>query len=167
MFALSDADLGDRIVRLRREIDAKEAEFVELVRRFERAEAYTEDGSVSTAAWLRRRCRMTQAAAQRTVHLGRALERLPQTREAFSAGEISLPHAHVIADAATPTRLAEIVELEQPIVDAAKVATPRELHQVLQRITDALEAGSGNDVVVRRAGFAGKRHASDDALPIR
>jgi hypothetical protein len=143
VFALSDSGLGERIVRLRREIDAKEAEYVELVRRFDRSEAYVEDGSVSTAAWLRHHTRVSHAAAQRTVHLGRALEQLPETRYAFAQGDISLPHAHAIADAATPARPEAIVELEEPIVDAAKISTPKELRQILQRITDALDGDNG------------------------
>ena len=143
MFALSDGSLGEQIVLLRREIDAKEAEFVELVRRFDRTEEYVADGAASAAAWLRRHCRMTHASAERTVGLGRRLERLPRTRDAFAIGDISLAHSHAVADAARAPRLEAITELEEPIVEAAKDSTPKELRQILQRITDALDGDNG------------------------
>jgi len=125
------------------ELDAGEAEFVEMVGDLDRSGAYLDDGSVSPAAWLRRNCRMNQSAAQRVVHLARQLAALPATADAFGTGEISVAHAHVIADAATEQRADVIAEIEPQLVDIARAVTPRETRAVVRRVCDALDGDGG------------------------
>src|SRR4029453_6351293 len=58
------------------------------------------DGSISTQAWLRNRLPLAPGPASRLVKRGTRLDGLPDTAAALAAGEISVEHAAVIADAA-------------------------------------------------------------------
>lgn len=127
------------VAQLRRQMERLEFAWLRAVREAERSGEWRAEGFATTAAWLRARCNLAPAAASASVKLARALEDLPATAEAFAAGYISRAHAHVIAKAARP----ELAEVEAPLVDVARVATPVELRQVVARITDALDGDDG------------------------
>lgn len=57
----------DEVVRLRALIERLECVWTESVRAVERSGAWEAQGYVSTAAWLRDRCRLTHGAAARVV----------------------------------------------------------------------------------------------------
>jgi Domain of unknown function (DUF222)/HNH endonuclease len=81
----------------------------------------------STAGWLRRRLRMSAAAATSSVRTARALFRGPLTAtgQAVVAGELSPAHARVLADSThhLPTQVA--AEAEPVLLDAARRLDPR------------------------------------------
>jgi hypothetical protein len=108
-----------------------------------RSGAWLDDGAVSTAAWVREHCRVAHGVARATVDLARTLESLPETSEAFAAGDISRRHAEAIANACTSERRDVMVEIESALVDAARVASPRELRGLVQRVTDAIDGDGG------------------------
>jgi hypothetical protein len=135
------------VARLHRLVERLDALRVQAVGELDRSGAYLDDGFPSAAAWVRQRCRVSHGAAHALVVLARKLARLPQTAGAFGAGEISRQHAAVIVDACTAEREAAIVELEPQLVAAARVASPKELHAIVRRATDALDGdgGAGSD----------------------
>ncbi len=86
---------------------------------------------------------MNPGVARGHVELSRKLEDLPEVADAFGSGEISPAHARVIAKAYTLERASEMAGLEKPIVDAARVANPRELLGIMRHITDAIDGDGG------------------------
>jgi Domain of unknown function (DUF222) len=131
------------VVELRRCIDALEFLWLRAVRAYDRSDEWQAEGFVSAGSALRAKCHLRPGVASATVQLARKLERLPETSAAFGVGEISRQHAAVIADACTPEREAAIVDLEPQLVDAARVAHPRQLHAIVRRVTDALDGDGG------------------------
>jgi uncharacterized protein DUF222/HNH endonuclease len=140
---LRDADDPLDVAALRRQIDALESVWLRAVRHYDRSQEWEVEGFASVGAALARKCRLTRGVAHGVVRLARTLERLPATTQAFGHGEISRQHAAVLADACTPEREPAIVELEPQLVDAARVATPRELRGIVRRVTDALDGDDG------------------------
>src|ERR1700741_2129938 len=130
------------VAQLRKVIDRLEYVWLRAVREEAQAAEWSSE-FLSVCGWLRKECNLTPAAARGAVTLSRALAHLPETADAFAAGEISRAHAEVIARAATPARAESFAELEAPIVDAARTANPAQLRQVVQRVTDALDGDHG------------------------
>jgi hypothetical protein len=95
-----DADrLADSIVELRSELDLLEVEWTRRVAVLDPELS----GHPSSTAFLKDRCRMSAARAQRAVVLGNQLPRLPFVGKALEAGNLSLDQAHVLTD--LPERL--------------------------------------------------------------
>lgn len=109
---------------MRRELDALEAGWVALVGDYTRSGDWQADRFPNAASAVRTRCRMTSAAGRATVRLAKRLHRLPETAKAFGEGEISLPHATIIANACTDERAAEIEAGEDVLADAARAVNP-------------------------------------------
>ena len=134
----------------RKALDAREAAWLRQVAEYDRSDDWRAEGYVSAANALRHACRMNPGVARGHVELARKLEELPELAEAFDRGEVSRTHAQVIANAYTPERSAELSNLEQPLVDAALEATPRELCHIVRYVTDAIDGddGAANDEAV-------------------
>ncbi len=109
----------------------------------DRSGAWLDDGAVSSAAWVREHCRVPHGVARATVDLARTLPSLPATSEAFARGDISRRHAEAIANACTSERRDAIVDFESALVDAARVASVRELRGIVQHVTDAIDGDGG------------------------
>ncbi len=129
--------------RLRRLADRLEFAWVRAVGEHDRSGAWLDDGAMSAAAWVREHCRIAHGVARATVDLARTLESLPETSDAFAAGDISRRHTEVIANACSAERRDAIVEVESALVDAARVVLPRELRGLVQRVTDAIDGDGG------------------------
>jgi hypothetical protein len=87
------------LVKKRREIDALEAEWLAMVRAYDRSEDWRADGYGSAAAALRDACNMNHGTAAAHVKLAARLEQLPHVADAFSQGELSRQHVYAIANA--------------------------------------------------------------------
>jgi hypothetical protein len=96
------------------------------------AGAATADGFASTMAFMRRRLRMDPALAARLMRVGADMGYLAAVRVALGGGEISVEHADAIRYVAAD--LGEQVmaggELEQVLLDYAKVKTPGEVRRL-------------------------------------
>jgi len=134
----------------RKALDAREAAWLRQVAEYDRSDDWRAEGYVSAANALRHACRMNPGVARGHVELARKLGELPELAEAFGSGEVSRTHAQIIASAYTPERVAELAELERPLVDAALEATPRELCHIVRYVTDAIDGddGAANDEAV-------------------
>src|SRR5690348_2106340 len=93
----------DRIVELRRRMDALEGEWLALVAEYDRSGEWQAE-YLSAAHALRDLCRMDRGTAATHVHLARKTAELRVVREAIRDGEISRSHVQAIADAYTPER---------------------------------------------------------------
>ena len=87
----------------------------------------------STAAWLRRRLRMSPSAASSSVRTARALFRGPLTAtgQALVAGELSPAHAQVLASGTQHLPAHTAVEAEPVLVEAARRLDPRRLRRLV------------------------------------
>ncbi len=151
---LQASETAPDVVRFAKVRNQLEHAWLGAIEEYDRSEEWVEEGFAVAASALRVKCGLTQGAANASLKLARKLRQLPVVSDAFAAGEISRQHAAVVAEACTTERATTISELEKPIVDAAKVATPKELGQIMQRITDALDgddgATSANEKFARR-----------------
>jgi hypothetical protein len=108
------------------------------LQRFDESGQWAADGFVSAASWLR-----AHTSDSQPLTVANRLAQLPVTSSAFETGAISRRHATVIADAATPARLAALLEVEAQLVEIAKRVPPSELRAVVRRLTDAIDGDGG------------------------
>lgn len=86
---LSDESLADEFHRALRESRRWEARRAELLAEAERRGVAHREGYASTTAWLMALSGEPAAVCRSQVAMAAALERMPQTREAFASGEVS------------------------------------------------------------------------------
>ena len=141
---------------------AERVEFLKVraIRDYDRSCAWQADGHVSAAAGLRSKCRMQHGVARRASSWDANSRSLPLVADAFAAGEISRPHAEVIAAAHTPERAAAFEEVEAELVTVARLAPPTKLRDTIRGMTDQLDGDGGADA--DRAEYA-KNHLTFDA----
>jgi hypothetical protein len=90
-------DLADDVVELRRLADGLEVEWTRRVAHLERAGRSALDGHPSMTSFLKSRCHMAGARAQRAVALSHRLPDLPFVTKAFEADDLSLDQVQVFA----------------------------------------------------------------------
>ena len=91
---------GERLLRRRREWQA--------------------DGARGAGAWIATRRRMPMSAGRRRVLLGRALRHLPETEQAWLAGDIGIAQVSMLAEARTPRTEEALARDEAMLVGQAK-----------------------------------------------
>jgi hypothetical protein len=147
---LSDEVLADSLVELERASGAIEAERARRVAEAAGRVIHTRDGHLSVTAWLARLLRTPASVAARYHRWGTALERMPQTREALTAGEISSSAASLLVQ--TAERHPEPFERDEAVlVEAARTLDARDLSRALaywRQLADAEAAPS--DEALRR-----------------
>jgi Domain of unknown function (DUF222) len=115
------AELGELLVMIREAgIDPLEAAFVTGVRRFDRSGEYAADGALSVTAWLKWKCKLSGGAAAERVEIGKQLEHLPGTGEAFARGNLGFQHVAVMARTAEHLGAAAVRSQESTLLNAAK-----------------------------------------------
>ena len=118
-----------------------EAGVLAVTREVEAQNVFLVEGLLDAKSWLRAKARMTPNEAAATVRTARALGRveLAATAAALGAGEIDPAHARLIADG-TDKAPAGAVDLIEPVaLDAARVADPRAVADVMRRLQHALD----------------------------
>lgn len=88
--------------------------------------SFARDGYLSMSAWLVHRLRIAWSTAGQHVRMARGLRRMPRTREALSAGDVSAAATSMLVSA-RETNPAEFVKVEETLLDAATTLGPREL----------------------------------------
>ena len=106
---------GDDLARLHRLESRIQAEFARRLDRFDRQGGCAVDGSLTTSAWLRRRCHLTPGAAKLRVMVARGLRELEGTAAAFAAGDITYSHAIGVVRTASQVG-SELVADAEPIL---------------------------------------------------
>ncbi|WP_433500354.1 DUF222 domain-containing protein [Sphaerimonospora sp. CA-214678] len=91
------------------------------------AGAARQAGHASTRTWLRSVCGMSRRAAHRTVALGVELERLPEVRARFAAGNLAEAVVSAICAATTGLSDADAVKAETILLELAGSAGPQEI----------------------------------------
>jgi hypothetical protein len=146
--------LDEYLTQLRNHINGCEAEFSRRLARFDSNQGYAASGALSAKAWLRWQCNITGAAASDRVEVTRLLASLPQTTEAFAAGDISYQHAAMIARTAAELGDKMEANAETILVNAAKELDPGRLRVVTLQLRHCLQPDGvlrdANDVHAHR-----------------
>jgi hypothetical protein len=146
---LADADVDepterqvlDELQALGPALGAVQAQLARRVGRVHTGATSVLDGSVSTVAWLRTWLHLDPAPARRLVTVGAGLGALPDTQAAVLAGDISVEHAAIIADAATTLGQAVLAGgVETILVDYARRHHPADLRELIRAIAAHLAA---------------------------
>jgi hypothetical protein len=125
------------------ELDIQFAATIRNVGEYDRSGDWAADGYASAAAALQDQCRMDAHVAHAHVRLARRLAKVPEVEAAFGAGEISHEHVVVITNAYRPARAAELSNVEDVLVAAAKELAPKELAVAVKYVTDAIDGDRG------------------------
>lgn len=125
--ALSDDDLGNRLVGYAGQLAALTARFLELLAEFDTRSAWSGAGILSCAHWLSWRTGMTLRTAQDHVRVSRALTELPLIQAAFGKGELTYSKVRAITRVATPER-------EPELLNVATSATAEQVERVVRAI---------------------------------
>jgi len=140
--AVLAASMGDDLEELRRLGNCIDAEFTRRLHRFDKGGGYGATAALTAKAWLRWKCNFSPSAAADRVAVSRQLADLPQATEAFADGDISYPHAAMIAR--TAERLGEKMEAnaETILVTAAKELDLARLHVVAIKLRHFMDPDS-------------------------
>lgn len=136
--SLAVETLAENLVALETAIGWLEGERGRRVRAFDAKRGQDLGGHSSTTAFLKDRCHMSGARAQRTVALAQSLGSLPQVEKAMTAGDLSLDQVRVFSH--LPSRLAEdLANAEVTLVNAVNglsVANTRRLVEYWRSAVD-------------------------------
>jgi hypothetical protein len=142
LFAVPAAAMGDDLQELRRLSNGIEAELTRRLRRFDKGGGYAATPALTAKAWLRWKCNFSPAAAADRVAVARQLADLPLATEAFADGDISYPHAAMIAR--TAEKLGDKMEsnAETILVTAAKELDLGQLRVVTIKLQHLMDPDS-------------------------
>jgi Domain of unknown function (DUF222) len=134
--------LADVVVELRRDLDLLEVEWTRRVAALDPELS----GHPSSTAFLKDRCRMSAARAQRSVVLAGRLPVLAFTCKALESGDLSLDQARVLSD--LPERLSDdLVRDEVTLVNAIGPLSVADSRRVLDYWKTAVD-GPGSEATV-------------------
>ncbi|MDQ6771905.1 MAG: 13E12 repeat family protein, partial [Candidatus Dormibacteraeota bacterium] len=159
LHSLTSTALGEDLCELHSVMQRLEAEFTRRVAHFDRTQGHAACGAVSSAAWLRGRCRIRGGAAADRVRVGRRLDDLPVTAQAFGQGRISYQHATVIARCAEEVGVEPVRTVEPALVEAAQFVDPGRLRLATRHLRHCLDpdgslAGAEKDFERRHLYFS-------------
>src|SRR5207244_3637714 len=136
-------ELGELLIQIREVgVDPLEAAFATGVRRFDRSGEYAADGALSVVAWLKWKCKLSGGAAAERVEIGKQLERLPKTEEAFARGDLGYQHVAVIALTAENVGAAAVRTEERSLLEAALKTDPGQCMTVAKNFEHRVDAGA-------------------------
>jgi hypothetical protein len=115
----SDGQIDEDFCELQRASEVLEAEKLRRLREIERRGTFRLDGHLSLTAWLADRFGMAWGRAVEQVRVSRALDEMPLTRAALSAGEVSTSSARVLC-AARESHPGSFAEHEEALLEAAR-----------------------------------------------
>jgi hypothetical protein len=138
---MSDQQVEDGLVEIIGASESLEAEKLRWLAEMDRRRSFTKQGSLSAASWLATRAGMGSATAREKVQVARGLESMPQTKAAFSAGQISYSQARMLAQAAESHPEAFSTK-EEELLEAARDLAVRDLGRTLDTWRQNLDAGA-------------------------
>lgn len=128
----SDEQLEADFSELHRAAQALEAERLRRLCEIHRRQTHRREGYPSTASWLVGRHRLGWTAASKEIRTARSLERMPHTKEALGAGEVtsSAVQMLIMARQAHP---AQFHTAEPALVEAARRLPAQQLQRTVTR----------------------------------
>lgn len=133
-----DARVEEDFAELQRAAELLEVERLRRLAELDRRGTYARDGHLSAVAWLVAAFGVAWGRAREQVQVARALEDMPQTRRALSAGDITTDAVRVLV-AARETDHEAFTRSERELVEAARVHRVRDLQRVTGYWRQAVE----------------------------
>src|SRR6478752_3531395 len=124
MFALSSETPLEGLARVTREVNALEAERIQLAADYERSRVWTNKYR-NAACGIADACNVTEGVARIWLEIAHTLEDLPKTSDAFDNGDLSEQKIRELSKAAKPDRREQLAEAEDELLDAAQNSNPR------------------------------------------
>jgi Domain of unknown function (DUF222)/HNH endonuclease len=134
--ALSDEELAEDLIRLGRESDQVHLRFARRAAQFSARNKYDDDGFATPIDWMRLNCHLTSTAAADLVSVGKNLQRMPESVQAVSGGEIGF--AHLKAMARTAAALGTKFD-EAPLLEKARESSPGKFYYLCQHYRHAAD----------------------------
>ena len=94
--ALSLRELGGRLIKTRSDIDAAEAQWLELLARFDSLCGFVIDGHHNSVSWLIDNCGMAYSTAKDRLRVAKELQRRPRLFEGLAQGRVSYAKIKVL-----------------------------------------------------------------------
>jgi Domain of unknown function (DUF222)/HNH endonuclease len=124
--------LGDEIAELAAHLDAATHRLLALVRRFDEAGGWADQGALSCAHWLSWRIGLELGAAREHVRVARAIADLPLVDAALRQGAVSYSKVRALTRVATPGTEATLLEM-------ARSSTAAQLERICRGYRRALQ----------------------------
>jgi len=128
--------LGDEIAELAAHLDAATHRLLALIRRFDEAGGWADQGALSCAHWLSWRIGLDLGAAREHVRVARALADLPAVDEALRRGQVSYSKVRALTRVATPGT-------ETTLLEMARSSTASQLERICRGHRRALRNAAG------------------------
>jgi hypothetical protein len=137
MRTIDDTDrLGDEIAELAAHLDAATHRLLMLIRRFDEAGGWADQGALSCAHWLSWRIGLDLGAAREHVRVARALAELPLLDDALRHGRISYSKVRALTRVAT-------ADSEESLLEMARSSTASQLERICRGLRAAMRTGAG------------------------
>ncbi|HXN03349.1 MAG TPA: DUF222 domain-containing protein [Candidatus Acidoferrum sp.] len=137
------AELGELLILIREAgIDPLEAAFATGVRRFDKSGEYAADGALNVTAWLKWKCKLSGGAAAERVEIGKQLERLPKTEEAFARGQLGYQHVALMARTAESVGAAAVRGEEGNLLKSAQAMDPGQFLTVVKNFEHRVDSAA-------------------------
>ena len=132
----SGAEIGEELKRVLHERDLLDLRASDLAARFAGSDEYDEQGCATAIDWIRLNCHLTSTVAADLVSVGKNLQRMPESVQAVSNGEIGF--AHLKAMARTAAALGTKFD-EAPLLDKARESSPGKFYYLCQHYRHAAD----------------------------
>jgi hypothetical protein len=121
---LPSTALGERVRDLLTHRNRVDAEITRHLAVFDRTQGCAAFDSLTAASWLRNEARLSPSAASEQVRVARQLDRLPEVRRAFAAGDIGFQHSAIITRTLEDAPPEVVEEAEPSLVQVAQRVDP-------------------------------------------
>ena len=132
----SGAEIGEELKRVLHERDLLDLRASDLAARFAGSDEYDEQGCATAIDWIRLNCHLTSTVAADLVSVGKNLQRMPESVQAVSNGEIGF--AHLKAMARTAAALGTKFD-EAPLLEKARESSPGKFYYLCQHYRHAAD----------------------------
>ncbi len=133
----SGAEVGEQLKRMIHERDLLDLQASTLAAEFASTNEYDEQGFATPIDWMRFNCHMNAGAAANLIAVGECMQRLPESLQAMTDGEIGFAHLTVMA------RTAEALDdrfSEKVLVEKAKENSPGKFFYICHHARHAADA---------------------------
>lgn len=135
---LPDARIEEDFTELQRAVELLEVERLRRLAEIDRRRLFERDGHLSAASWLATTFKVAWGTAREHLRIARALEEMPQTRQALDAGELSMSAVRVLV-AARDSDPSAFGRCEKELVEAARIHSMQDLQRVAAYWRQAVE----------------------------
>jgi hypothetical protein len=133
---MTDAEVRDELIRECHERDVRDLRIARLAARIAVSDVWDDEGFLSAIDWVRFNCYMTSNAAADVIAVGMNLERMPESVEAVSRGEIGFAHAKAMAR----TAVALGAEFDEaPLLEKARENSPGKFYYICNHYRHAAD----------------------------